>query len=265
MSKKVLVIDNDFFFVEFLSELLEHRGYDVVKATDGKDGISKLADGPFEFLFLEIVMPKIDGKKVIKFVRRRSPELDLPIIAVSGYLVEQMDELDEIGADYYIAKGTMEKMGEHVDAFLDKIEKNPHPDPDDKVFLEPGQVYPRQFTSEMMDILNFQKSIIDSAGIGLIIVDTDARIMHANPCVLEIIEKSLEDVLAQPITGIFPIEEKNKIVKALKSVIQSEDCGKMCFSVCYDLKDVQTTVSALNVHDKKSGWVIAMTEDVNKK
>jgi len=42
MQKKALVVDNDFFFVEFLSELLTKRGYQVLKAYNGKEGIAKL-------------------------------------------------------------------------------------------------------------------------------------------------------------------------------------------------------------------------------
>ena len=41
MARKALVVDNDFFFVEFLAELLENKGYEVVKAYDGKEGITK--------------------------------------------------------------------------------------------------------------------------------------------------------------------------------------------------------------------------------
>jgi CheY-like chemotaxis protein len=36
MQKTALVVDNDFFFVEFLGELLEKKGYKVIKAYDGK-------------------------------------------------------------------------------------------------------------------------------------------------------------------------------------------------------------------------------------
>ena len=56
MSKRALVVDNDFFFLEFFSELLEKRGYEVIKAQGGKDGISKLGRGPVDFLFLELIM-----------------------------------------------------------------------------------------------------------------------------------------------------------------------------------------------------------------
>ncbi len=260
MSKKALVIDNDFFFVEFLADLLEKRGYEVMKATDGKDGISQLKKGLVDYLFLEIIMPKIDGKQLIKFIHKKYPEAEFPIIAVSGYLVEQMDDLDEIGADYYIAKGAMEKMGEHVGDFLDKIEKNPYPDLDDKIFLEPGQVYPRQSTAELMDILSYQQAVTESAAIGLVVVDTDARIIRANPFALELLGKSFEDVLNIAITGIFPVDEKEKIVDALKRVVQEEKLKKVSFSSNINNKEIQTSVSALNVNDKKSGWVIAMVE-----
>ena len=262
MSKTALLVDNDFFFAEFLSEMLEKRGYDVVKATDGKDAICKLGESTVDILFLEIIMPKIDGKQLIKFIRIKMPEATFPIIAMSGYLVEQMDELNEIGADYYIAKGAMEKMGEHVGAFLEKIEETPHPDPDDKIFLEPGQVYPRQSTAQLMDILNYQQAITDCAGVGLIIVDNDARIIHANLSALKMVKKSLEDILNMAITGIFSSAEKGSIVSALKRVIQEEGLRKVTFSTTFDTKEIQITVSALNVCDKKSGWVIAMAETV---
>ena len=71
MAKRALVVDNDFFFVVFLSELLEDRGYEVVKAYDGKESISRLEEGPFDLVFVDLIMPKIDGKQFIRFVRGR--------------------------------------------------------------------------------------------------------------------------------------------------------------------------------------------------
>ncbi|MFH1351494.1 MAG: response regulator [Pseudomonadota bacterium] len=122
MTKKALVVDNDFFFVEFLTELLENRGYEVIKAYDGKDGILELHRGTVDLLFVDLIMPKIDGNKLIKFARWKFPDAPFPIIAVSGVIVEQLDEIDKIGADYYIAKGPIEKMADHVNKLMDGIE-----------------------------------------------------------------------------------------------------------------------------------------------
>ena len=63
MQKKALVVDNDFFFVEFLSELLSKRGYQVVKAYNGKQGIAKLENETVDILFADLILPKVDGRQ----------------------------------------------------------------------------------------------------------------------------------------------------------------------------------------------------------
>ena len=71
MQKKALIVDSDFFFVEFLSELLTKRGYQVIKAYDGKEGIGKLEDFTVDILFADLVLPKIDGKQLFRFIRKK--------------------------------------------------------------------------------------------------------------------------------------------------------------------------------------------------
>ena len=71
MQKKALIVDSDFFFVEFLSDLLEKRGYQVIKAYDGKEGIGKLEDFTVDIIFADLVLPKIDGKQLFRFIRKK--------------------------------------------------------------------------------------------------------------------------------------------------------------------------------------------------
>lgn len=263
MSKKALVVDNDFFFVEFLTELLEERGYDVIKAYDGKEGISKLEEGSIDLLFADLVMPKIDGKQFIKFTRKRFPDTHFPIVAVSGTLIEQMDVLDEIGADYYIAKGPMEQMADHVNRFMDKIEKQPFPPPSGENLFEPGKIYPRQVTVELMDTVGFHQAIIESIGIGIIVVDRDARIINANSLALTITDKSLEEVLNCPITGIFPQREKAKLIDALKGVIKGEESRRITFYAAIHSQKARIIVSPLKIGGKTAGWIVAVEDTSN--
>ena len=261
MPKKALVIDNDFFFLEFLSELLEKRGYEVLKAHDGKEGISRLNEGPIDFLFLEIIMPKIDGKQVIKYARNKFPEDPFHIIAVSGYLVEQMDELNDIGADFYIAKGAMEKMGEHVDAFMDTLENGTFETQNDgNIFLEPGQVYPRQTTAHLLDMLYYFQAILESAGIGILILDKDAKIINANPYALKIIDNSLENILNQSITRILTGEDKEVLANHLKKLFRDDDNGKVNFLTHLDSKEIRTSLTVLSVKGKKTGWIVTLED-----
>lgn len=263
MSKKALVVDNDFFFVEFLTELLEKRGYEVIKAYDGKEGISKLNEGSVDLLFADLVMPKIDGKQFIKFTRKKFPDASFPIIAVSGILIEQLDGLNEIGADYYVAKGPMEQMADHVNKLMDKIEKQPFPPRNSESLLEPGKLNPRQATVELMDTVAFHQAVTESIGIGIIVVDRDVRIINANSLALTILNRSLEEVLNCPITAVFPNSEKAKLIDALKDVIRSENSGKITFYATIRSQDIRIITSPLRLEGKIAGWIVAMEDTGN--
>ena len=72
MQKKVLVVDSDYFFVEFLSELLLKRGYEVLKAYNGKDGIARLEDNKVDILFADgssIRISELTELKIAAFLR----------------------------------------------------------------------------------------------------------------------------------------------------------------------------------------------------
>jgi CheY-like chemotaxis protein len=258
MSKKALVIDNDFFFVEFLSEILEECGYEVMKAYDGKEGISKLEEGPGDIIFVDLVMPKIDGKQFIAFVRKKFPNHHFPLVAVSGTMIEQLDVLNEIGADYYIVKGPIEKMAEQIKEFMDTIERDPFPSSDRKTLIEPGRVWPRQTTVELMESVAFHSSIIENIGIGIVVIDKDARIIRANPRALTIVKKPLEDVLNIPITALFPSAEKATVINALKGVIHGEEIRNITLYAPIHSQECRITVSHFEMDGKIAGWILVM-------
>ena len=118
MQKKALIVDSDFFFVEFLSELLTKRGCLAIKAYDGKEGIGKLEEFTVDILFADLVLPKIDGKQLFRFIRKKYIDRYFPIIALSGIMIENLGSLDEIGADYFIAKGPTDKLKVKLNDFL---------------------------------------------------------------------------------------------------------------------------------------------------
>jgi PAS domain S-box-containing protein len=263
MSKKALVIDNDFFFVEFLAELLEERGYEVMKAYDGKEGISKLKEESVDVIFVDLVMPKIDGKQFIAFVRNKFPDHSFPLVSVSGTIIEQLDDLNKIGADYYIAKGPMEQMADQINIFMDKLEKQPFPIVNGEDIVEPLHLNPRQTTVELMDTVSFYQAVIENIGIGIIMVDKDARIINANSLALAIVGRSLEEILNYPITAIFPKTEKANLINVLKGVIQGEESRKITFYAPIHSQEIRIVVTPLTIDSKVTGWILVMEDTRN--
>ena len=264
MSKKALVVDNDFFFVEFLAELLEERGYEVSKAYDGKEGISRLEVESFDLLFVDIIMPKIDGKELIRFARMEFPDANFHIIAVSGTIIEQLNEIDEIGADYYIAKGPMEQMADQFNKFMDKIEKQALPFSSDENFVRPKDLFPRTATVELIETIDFHRAITESVGIGIIVIDTDTKIISINSFGLEILQKPFEKLLNRPITTIFAKKVKAKLIEALKGVLPMKEAKKISFFAPIHSKKIRVIVSVLDIKCEMAGWVIAMLETGNE-
>lgn len=81
---KILVADDDKEIVELLSIYIHNEGYEVVKAYDGKEALSKLHTTPdIDLLILDIMMPIMDGMEVVNGSSERTSKR----IANSNYYV----------------------------------------------------------------------------------------------------------------------------------------------------------------------------------
>ena len=68
---KILVVDDDKDIVELLSIYVKNEGYEVEKAYNGKEALTKLHTNPdIALMILDIMMPEMDGMEVIKEVRK---------------------------------------------------------------------------------------------------------------------------------------------------------------------------------------------------
>jgi len=264
MPKQALVVDDDFFFVEFLGELLEKREFQVAKAYNGKEGLLKLEDGPFDLIFADLIMPKIDGIQFIKIARAKFRNVPFSIVAISGSIVEQMDELAEAEADWFVAKGPLDEMEMQINGILDQISQAGGPRKDRNRFVEPGVLHPRQVTGELIDILNFQKGVIESIGFGIVVVDKDARVINATPQAFEILNRSPEDILNKHITSFFPKEERTYLIDALRAVVQNQALPRVRIAILTDAKTLRLTVSLLKAGGDIVGWVIAIEEPADE-
>ncbi len=260
MSKQALVIDNDFFFVEFIKELLEKRGYSVRQAYDGKEGIARLEEGVVDVLIVDIVIPKIDGQQVIKFARHKYPHDPFPIVAISGSIIERLDRLKEIGATCFLAKGPLEKMTDQINDLMESIEQKKLDEVGEEELFDQGDLFPRTETAELLDTLSFHKAIIECIGLGVVVVDRDGRIITTNTRVLELVGKPIEEMLNQPIVTVFDGPQRPQIISALKKLIRNQALGKITLAASIDSKPVPTTLSLLKLDHKIAGFIIILED-----
>ncbi len=100
--RKVLVVDDEERMVRFIRLNLEHDGFQVVDAFNGKQALEKLRDETPDLVLLDVMMPDLDGFEVLKMIREVS---NVPAIMLTAR-GEEDDRVRglELGADDYITK-----------------------------------------------------------------------------------------------------------------------------------------------------------------
>ena len=100
--RRILVVDDEERMVRFIRMNLEHDGFQVSEAFNGKQAIQKLRDVTPDLILLDIMMPDLDGFEVLETVREIS---NVPVIMLTAK-GEEDDRVRglELGADDYITK-----------------------------------------------------------------------------------------------------------------------------------------------------------------
>ena len=99
----ILVVEDDSSIVIGLREKLGMDGYNVVVAVDGEAARDCLADARPDLVILDLMLPKLDGLSVLRWLRRRYPDLPVLILSAKGREEDKVEGL-RIGADDYLAK-----------------------------------------------------------------------------------------------------------------------------------------------------------------
>jgi DNA-binding response OmpR family regulator len=99
---RILLVDDEQAILTLLSYPLRKDGYEVVQAADGRDALARFAEGTFDLVVLDVMMPQLDGLEVCRRMRARSA---VPIIMLTAK-AEEIDKVLglELGADDYITK-----------------------------------------------------------------------------------------------------------------------------------------------------------------
>ena len=152
-----------------------------------------------------------------------------------------------------VLKVDTEQMANQFTSFMDKIEKQALPFPSDEKFVRPQDLFPRTATVELIETIDFHRAISESVGIGIIVIDTDTKIISINSLGLEILQQSFEKLLNRPITTIFSKKVKEKLIETLKGVLPMKEAKKISFFAPIHSKKIRVIVSVLNIKCEMAG------------
>ncbi|WP_404400679.1 response regulator transcription factor [Idiomarina seosinensis] len=99
----VLLIDDDHEMSEMLTELLQREAIDVAVADDGVKGLELALKGTYELILLDVMLPGIDGMKLLQRLRQQHRDTAVLMLTARGDDEDRVMGL-ELGADDYLPK-----------------------------------------------------------------------------------------------------------------------------------------------------------------
>ena len=102
-SYKILIADDEFLIRWSLAQALSQEGYEVISVENGKKAIEAIKDQDFDFVITDLIMPELDGWKVLETIKQtRSPSR---VIVITAHGKEDTGRMaKEKGAWAYVEK-----------------------------------------------------------------------------------------------------------------------------------------------------------------
>ncbi len=101
-AARLLVVDDEPSVRSSLREILEHEGHEVVTAASGEEALSKLSEGSFDLILLDLKMEGIDGLEVMTEARGLMPDTVIIMLTAYGTLDSAIGALRQGAHDYLL-------------------------------------------------------------------------------------------------------------------------------------------------------------------
>lgn len=100
---RILVVEDEIHLSEALSQILKKNNYTVDVVHDGEDGLDNALSGIYDIILLDIMLPKMDGLRILKHLRKEEIATPVILLTAKGDISDKVKGLDT-GADDYLAK-----------------------------------------------------------------------------------------------------------------------------------------------------------------
>lgn len=100
-----MIVEDDKFLRELISQKLSKEGYDVSEAIDGEEAMKKIKEDKPQLVLLDLILPGIDGFEVLSRVKKGQDTSLIPVIILSN--LGQREDVErglKLGAADYLVK-----------------------------------------------------------------------------------------------------------------------------------------------------------------
>lgn len=117
--KKILIVDDDPDFTYIMKKFLEKKNYSVIESHSGLDALDEIKTSNPDLVFMDIMMPKMDGWETCSKIKEDPETKDIPVImlSVKKFYEDKIKSIEEYKANDHLGKPLN---WDKIDAVLNK-------------------------------------------------------------------------------------------------------------------------------------------------
>ena len=123
MQKKILLVEDEKNIARFIELELKHEQFEVIVTHDGREGLNKALEQPFDCLLLDVMLPGLNGIEICRRIRAQS---DVPILLITARdaVMDRVAGLDAGADDYIVKPFAIEELLARIRSVLRRVSAN---------------------------------------------------------------------------------------------------------------------------------------------
>jgi signal transduction histidine kinase/FixJ family two-component response regulator len=200
LAQTLLIADNNIFYQQILGDFFREEGYEVAVASDGEEALERVVAGGIDLILLDLIMPRIDGARLCSFLKSHPEYSSIPVVILSGILADEIEGMESIRADAYVAKAPMEKLQTTLRKVFSALGDG------NRVPAVEGfeGMFRREVVVEFLEERRIRDTILDSLAEGIVDLSEEGKILRTNRAFEEMVGCSAEELLSRPLKELFP-------------------------------------------------------------
>ncbi|MEN5085581.1 response regulator transcription factor [Sphingobacterium faecium] len=121
---KILIVEDDHRVAELIKRGLEEQDFVTTLAYDGLSGKKLSSQDHFDLVITDIILPKMDGLDLCKYLRQTNPDLPIIMLTALGTTDDKVEGFDAGADDYLVKPFEMRELLVRIRALLKRNQKN---------------------------------------------------------------------------------------------------------------------------------------------
>ncbi|MDD4091429.1 MAG: response regulator [Smithellaceae bacterium] len=115
-KKRILIVEDDPSNLKLFRDILQYKGYEILEATEGREGVVMAKAGLPDLILMDIQLPVMNGIEATRRIKEDEATRDIKVVALTANAMEgDKERMLKAGCHDYIAKPV------HVTEFLERI------------------------------------------------------------------------------------------------------------------------------------------------